>query len=645
VSKNGEISSTERLLNQIRGDSHLQTTPISNTSPYPPNRIKKRFLSKISPKKNGISIGVDIGHTDLKLVKMERGSEKRVELTGYSEIPFISGISIQHPGFPEFLKTAVASFCEDLSKVDLWCAMPSTNIELRYLCIPKVPKKQIANAVYWTFKKTTPIDEKEQIFDFLILGDLIEEGFEKTEVLAYTAPIKEINELKEIFTKSQLPLTGITTVPFSFQNLLKTGWLKTDTINVCNLYIGQDWSRIDIFAHNHLVLSRGIKAGTQSMIEALQEELDNRLSVNYQQPTDSTVLPVTTLTEPTFSIDTELVKKLFYALIEADMKPFPPKPEIDVRELVGMDFSWNQLFDMIIPALDRIGRQVEKTLEHYALNFGQSRVDKIYISGRVSADRRFVDYIGDQLDLPRETIDPFHPPRPLTVKISRSKYESENSRYTPAVGLALSSNAMTPNLIFTFNDKENLFRINRIHRLVVSASLILLTLCMGFYSWQEIVIKQKKNQIARLQQELDQGASYLDRPFLQLIAAKVQENEKTLKSYSDKYLGLSLITELCAITPVSIQLTGFSIQMDALSPDRKAEKPDKKKNSLKEEKNILNMDGIIKGDLQSLDASLAGYILKLKESGLFTQPKITHQSLQYFNGEKVLQFSVYLEIL
>ncbi len=118
---------------------------------------------------------------------------------------------------------------------------------MRYLKIPKVPQKQMPNAVYWSFKKITSFNEKDTTFDFEVLGDIQEGSSEKTEIMAYTAPTQEIKKLKDIFSKSGFPLAGISIVPFAFQNLLLNNWVGTDAKNVSSLYIGRDWSRIDIF--------------------------------------------------------------------------------------------------------------------------------------------------------------------------------------------------------------------------------------------------------------------------------------------------------------------------------------------------------------------------------------------------------------
>ena len=98
MSNNGEISSTERLLDQIRGNSDSQTVSSPIIPPSDPKvTVINPILQKLTPLKNTISVGIDIGYTDLKLAKMDTASENKVELTGYAEIPFESEMSVDHP--------------------------------------------------------------------------------------------------------------------------------------------------------------------------------------------------------------------------------------------------------------------------------------------------------------------------------------------------------------------------------------------------------------------------------------------------------------------------------------------------------------------------------------------------------------------
>ena len=168
MEKNNEISSTERLLSLIRGKKKkqlkLKSPTIATTSK--PSKRSKTAVGKVLFLKKTVTVGVDIGYDDLKLIKIRQFSNKKQELLDYLLVPFEPGISREHPNFPDFLRSALTRFSGTSKKLRIWGSISSARVELRYLQIPRVPKKQIANAVFWTFKKEVPFNEKEMLFDF-----------------------------------------------------------------------------------------------------------------------------------------------------------------------------------------------------------------------------------------------------------------------------------------------------------------------------------------------------------------------------------------------------------------------------------------------------------------------------------------------
>jgi Tfp pilus assembly PilM family ATPase len=91
--------------------------------------------------------------------------------------------------------------------------------------------------------------------------------------MVYTAPKNEIEQLKDLFSRSGFSLTGISIAPFAIQNLLRTNWLETGEDIVPSLHISGDCSRIDIFSSGNLVFTRGIKVGINSLIQGIKEGL------------------------------------------------------------------------------------------------------------------------------------------------------------------------------------------------------------------------------------------------------------------------------------------------------------------------------------------------------------------------------------
>ena len=173
--KTDEINSTERLLGLIRNDEKGSDIPEVHAAQESRETARPRPARSWGLKKN-ITVGVDFGYSDVKLVKIRQSSERQWHILGYRSVPFDPKISMEDPEFSIFFRTTLTSFCGSTGKVALWSSMPSEGIEIRNILIPRVPKRQIANVVFWSLKKEVPFDENNSVFDFEILGEVEKEG-------------------------------------------------------------------------------------------------------------------------------------------------------------------------------------------------------------------------------------------------------------------------------------------------------------------------------------------------------------------------------------------------------------------------------------------------------------------------------------
>ena len=548
-------------------------------------------------------VGVDLGYTDLKLVKLLQLSDQKWKLLDYKCVPFQPRVPKGTPEFAAFLKAALAEFCGPPKRVKLWTIMSAARVDVRHLRIPKVAKKQVANAVYWTAKKEAPFDEKETIFDFEVHGDVIEKGIRKIAITVYIAPKQEVEETKNLFSKSGFTLTGITISPFALQNLFRTGWMPTFDQTVASLHIGHDWSRIDIFSRGSLVLTRGIKTGVNSMIESLMEGVGE-------------------------SMDMEQARKALFSLSPASL----PLAEEDA----GFQLKEQEIFDMVRPAVDRLIRQVERTFEHYTVTLGNESVGKVYISGAINTYIPLVDYIGDQLGVDTNLFDPLDSAgTPFSGAVIPPESTAERAPFALALGLALSDNTRTPNLIFTRKDKEKQASITRINQGIFAAFMFVVVFCLGIFWYLENSVDQKKATIAQLQQERAQYSPRVDQTLILQMAASAQKNQQSLKGNSKKFLAMAVVGELSTLTPSNIRLLSITADLGSLPEDK----------SKSAEKSLV-VDGIILGDYQRLEASLAGYMMRLESSPIFSTPVIQKRALESYDEEgDVLHFTLKLKLV
>ena len=630
MAKRDEVSSTERLLDLIRDDSKSEytTTGIASQRSFG-HRLKSIFINPVSFRKS-ITVGLDLGHDDIKMVKMSQISDQKYEMLEYARIPFDQDVDRQSPQFPQFLRPIMMDFCGNSKNVKLWCTISSARVETRQIRIPKVNPKQIPNSVYWSFKKNSAFDERENIFDFEILGESEENDRPKIDVMAYTALQKEIRELKELFSKAGFPLQGISIVPFAFQSLLRAGRLGTDEMNVSSLYIGRDWSRIDIFSEGNLMLSRGIKAGVKTMIEALRTEIEGNLfelSIAKSPTKDPARIGAI---KKKLKNELEQAQQHFFGVIH-DRAPSP----LDERQRLLKE---DKIFKMILPALERLVRQVERTLRHFSLNYENARVGKIFISSGVNPHQRIVDYIGEELAIPTETLNPFADSDNFLSLAPGPDEPSEQSAFVPAMGMALSSNARTPNFLYTYKDKQKSARTQWVNRGVFAGFLLVIVLCVGVSFWQDRQVKDKEYRLRQLQRQLENVTLRVDKNLILKLVAETQASRREIKGIGKKYFGVAVISEITDLTPASVRLISISTKL-ANSPGKKKGKKTASKNR------TLVLDGIVEGDRLILESTLAGYLMDLKNSPMLDQPKISKKSFERYKDKDVLRFTARLKLL
>ena len=602
-----DTTSTEKLLKVIRSKKDdASPEPAGAAKPVPPKTGRFKIpLPRLINLHKPSTVGIDIGHDYLRLVRIEETAGGKLEIIDRRRFAVPQKTSRDAPEFAAFLKSSLASICGSARQPDLWVNMSAARVDVHHVRIPKVSKKRLSNVVYWTAKKETPFDEKEMVFDFETQGEVIEQGIPKVAVMVYTAPRQEIEDLKALFSRIGRPLTGISIVPFSVQNLFRTAWIPALEGTVASLFIGNDFSRIDVYFADNLVMTRGIKAGLSSMAEALVDRFNERK----QYPE----APALTM---------EQSRKIIRSLSPDS----PPLQETDA----GVNLREEDIFEMIQPALERLSRQVERTIEHYAAMMPGERIVRIYVSGAMNVYRPIVEYVGSQLGISSAVLDPLSAQESTACPdVEDTGCISERIAFGPALGLALSDSDHTPNLMFTYKDKERQTSIKRINQAVFAGFLAVVLICSVAFTYQNHVISQKRTEIAGLETEFTRLGPPVDRNQLLQLAAKVKQRNELSRVYADRYLGMVLISELAALTPKDIRFTDLKITLGP-APAGGAEKKEAAKARVEE----ITVEGLILGERQMFETSLAGYTMSLEASPLFKQVAIQKNSVEpYLKGE------------
>lgn len=592
------------------------------------NRIKsaislRSFSPRVLPFKKAGAVGVDIGHDDLRMVLATK-SDGKWKLPALKKTPIPRDLSRTSDGFIEFLRRELSSFVGAKS-YNIWTVVSPSEIEIRNLRIPKVPKKQIEDVVFWSVKKEFPFDEKESILDFEVLGEVIDQGIPKISVMAYIAPKQGAETLQRLFSRAGYPLNGISITPFAIQNLFRSGWMGAAGETIACLHVGFDYSRIDIFAGGNLTMTRDIKTGTNSMVESFVDQYNDKVRQTFSGSAEE--------------IDMDGARKVVYALS-------PDSPQLSESDK-GYNLQQEDIFEMIMPALERLVRQVERTCDYYNGTLGYEKVVRIHISGAIDSSMKLVAYVGSQLGIAAAPLDPLGEQAPDYYRDGRSIAAiSERMAYGPALGMALAVETVTPNLLFTYRDRETAASIKRINRNIFIGFLVIVGLCAGVFSYQQHVISGKKAVIAELDQQLGQFHPVISKELILEAAARSSQHGPSARAVRNRYLGMALISELSAMTAPNIQFVRLKLNLSPVSAGANSDPaadPAKKAPAPAIEESV-EIEGLITGERSILETTLAGYAMALKSSPLFKQVVVQKNAIEPLKNGEALYFVISVKV-
>jgi hypothetical protein len=300
----------------------------------------------------------------------------------------------------------------------------------------------------------------------------------------------------------------------------------------------------------------------------------------------------------------------------------------------GYDFKKEEILEMISPVWERLARQVDLTLKTSTI--GYQKVEKIYILSSVNVDNSILDFMSDQLGAKTEIFDPF---KQHTVSTSTESISlSERMLLSTALGFALSDNSRTPNIIFTYLEKNREMNTKRTDRLVFSSFAAALIICLIALIYQGVEKNILNKKQVKLEKELALYSPLLSMDKVSKTADEVKTQRKITRQYAQRYLGLAAIGEVSDLTPQNIRLISFKITEGSVSPKANADK------TPQETSDGVTIEGVIFGDRNMLDSLLAQYVMKLENSPMLSKVSIQKNNVVTFKKNEVLQFTLSAKI-
>ena len=619
--KKDELSSTERLLETIRDADGGDGVKVAPAKKYDSaGDLKtitvKQLKTTNTYKKKSVNIGVSLGYDRAFFLVSLPLKDNQWKIIDYRELLFKKGMTLDDPQFPIVLGNFLENFTQGYAKAQIWSFIPSVDVEIRQIKIPKLANNKISDAVYWTFRKDSKFDEELYIFDYEVIGNIIENGVEKIEVIAYSAPRKDIENREELFLAAGFPLTGITVMALAFQNYLGLFQKKGIQQNSCLLFIGRDWARIDIYTDGFITLSRDIKTGYLSLVMAVTDAVNQNRTVSAKDSSSSLqdISLVSAESVEQFMMD-ELYKR---------------KSSKDFKQIMGI--TEIQIEEMISPVLNRLAKQIDRTLEFFKSNYNQYPVEKIYVSGLVSGSERFMHIFAEKVSHPIIAFDPFKADGPIDYAVKSPELMVVKDQFAPVLCVSLAADADKFNFCNTRKKKIQKKYVKTVNYSVTVVFVLVMLCCCGYHSWQKHFFSVKKQELVELNSNLDNYFTTVDQDSVSELATEVIQKTARLKSYIKRYFTMALICELTKLTPPDIYLEKFSIKPSEIGNGADFGE-------------TMSIKGIVIGKEIALESILAEFILNLSASPLIKNKdaSVIEKKFDILRGQKIIRFTAVLE--
>ncbi|MFO7803406.1 MAG: hypothetical protein R6V55_14040 [Desulfovermiculus sp.] len=608
-----DISSTEKLLNVIRNKPGKRHFAQSRSQSIREDQKSTLASSKkhLRPFKSKDIVGVEIQATHVNVVRMSHSGQGWKANQAFS-VPMQQEMALDSPKFRDFLQTQLRDI-EGIKKAQVWAMLSAPRGEIWHTKVPLV-KKGLADAVYWSAKRENNFEEDKVIFDYRLQGQIVDKGVKKYWFMVYTLPKDTVNNLEDAFSRAGIALEGITLPSFSLQNLFVYNWADSDGQPFAVLNIYQHNSSINIYdKDNNLLLSRTTKTGLESMIESMVQEQDMQASEIHVLGESDEQYP-----QQGSPMDRDQALKLI-TWLETGGQSYQ-------KEFQDSHYSQEDVLNMIAPAMDRLARQVERTIDHSINVLGNPAPGRIYLGSRLVPAEPVAAFFQDQLGLDVQILEPLntavHNVSPLISSLCRT----ERILLTTATGLAMSSTAHTPNFLYTAKDREKQRIVQRNATLVATAVIAIYLLTGGYWFQLNSELDQVRQEVSSLNQQLDDYSPLVSQEMINDLVAQVQKEKSSLQDYSQELLPVAAMRDIISATPEGIRL--FNVRMAAGKPGS-------------EQEATLVLNGYVTGEEGRLQTYLTSYLYRLRQSPLFKQTEIQQSSTQDLDAlGRVLSFVI-----
>lgn len=548
------------------------------------------------------------------------------------------------PGFAALLNASLEAMGLATASVDLWAILRSSDLDLNILAVPKLSGGKLDAAVYWTLQKEKKFAEAEYALDYLVLGPSSQGKEHKLDVLTCLARRVDVERLREAFLQAGRPLTGVTAIPNAFLALYRRPGAPTGYAMAANIHVEPDFSAIGLYAKDRLLFSRFIRSGAGSMAEALAEHFQFQAKpqpapmAELELPLpDGSASGAEPLPSPEALDSAQAQELLRHVLLGAPRPTFATQAHL---------LSPEQMVEIVSPAIERLARQVERTLEYYASS-QQARCDALHLSGEIFGCPAIAEALANQLGFAPVVFDPV-----AILQAGEQQAPFRNRMIlAPAVAAALSLADKGVNLIANYKVRT----VQEAKRLVTRSIIIGLAGVMLLIGAAGLVLERgnaaKQRELASLKAQVAALGPMADEASLKNAVESYTLRQAALRKAVMRLLATASVADIARRAPEGVRILSLNVEYphgEQAKPGASPPLPGQSKPPAQAQAAVqgtLVIEGVVMGERPGFDAALSRFVINLQSSPMFQMPVVNESGLKELGaGEQVLHFVMHVGV-
>lgn len=403
----------------------------------------------------------------------------------------------------------------DIKKSKIIVAINCPQTAVKKVAAPYMPKSELRQGIMLEAKNYFPFPIDDTFLDFEILGDLVEKGVRKYEVLVAVSPKKTVENYLSLLGRAGIKPSSFVPYPYVFQKLAEQLHFKEDQVHYF-LIIGRSNSDLVVVKGDNLVFSRKIPVTGNDFTKAMTGVL-----VSDRGKTELSME------------EAEKIKR------EIGI------PREDESKIVDNKISTTQILSMLRAPLEQLVSEIQRCFDYYREEGRGGTVDSLILFGGGASLGGIIEFLSKELNIEVRLGDVLE-----SLKIDDRAVADKGKisyRLGLAVGAALTGrkgvNLLPPEI------KEETKRVIKRGTLEGAATAIILILALTYIGMRiQLNNFQKRISVARL--ELSSLQDQLKKAEEEILANKILSDEPQWED---------LFKEVSNLIPDTVHITNFKM--------------------------------------------------------------------------------------